>query len=95
MTMRVDNTLKSWTSGASKPEGFRPLRLSLMFLGVGHMGTPKQISSSRQKDLPFRDLHLAILPKIHHETVKDLGMISWLHNKEFEGDSIFRRAGPY
>jgi hypothetical protein len=94
MTMRVDNTPKSRTSGAPKLEGLISLRLSLRFLGVGHMGSPKKISSSRQKDLPFRDLNLAILPKIHHETVKDLGMICSSHNKDSEGDSLFRRTRP-
>jgi hypothetical protein len=72
------------------------LRLSLRFLGIGHMGPPERISSrssSKQKGLPFQGLNLAILPELYHEMVKDLGMKYWSHNKESERDILFRQTG--
>jgi hypothetical protein len=81
VTIRVDNTPKSRTSGAPKPEGLSSLRLSIGFLGVGHMGPSKSLARVKH-NLP------------HHEIVKDLGMISRSHNKESEGDILFRRTGP-
>jgi hypothetical protein len=50
--------LKYRTSGAPKPEGISSLRLRLRFLGVGHMGSPEQISSIRLLDervFPFEN----------------------------------------
>jgi hypothetical protein len=41
MTMRANNTPKSLTFGAPKPEELISLRLSLRFLGVGHMVSPE------------------------------------------------------
>jgi hypothetical protein len=80
MTSRVDNTLKSQTFRAPKPEGLSSLRLSIGFLGVGHMG-PSKLSRVKHESL-------------HHKVVKDLGMISQSHNKESEEDILFRPTGP-
>ena len=80
MISRVDNTRNSQTSRALKLEGLSPLRLSIGFLRVGHMG-PSKLSRAKHKYL-------------HHKVVKDLGMISRPHNKEFEEDILFRPIGP-
>jgi hypothetical protein len=81
VTKRADNTSKSRTSRASKPEGISSLRLILGSLGVGHMDLSK-LSRVKHKYL-------------HREVVKDLGMISRLHIKESEEDILFRQTGPY
>jgi hypothetical protein len=80
MTSRVDNTSKSQTSRASKPEGLNSLRIIIGFLGVGHMG-PAKLSRVKHESL-------------YHKVVKDLGMISRLYNKESEEDVLFRLTWP-
>jgi hypothetical protein len=80
MTCRVNNTLKSRTFEDPKPEGLKSLRISIGFLGVGHMG-PSKILQVKDESL-------------HHKVVKDLGMISQSHNKESEEDILFRLTGP-
>jgi hypothetical protein len=79
MTSRVDNTPKSQTSGAPKPEGLSSLRLSIGFLGVGHMG-PSKLSRVKHKSL-------------HHKVVKDLGMISGRTTRSLKKISSSDRQG--
>jgi hypothetical protein len=75
MTSRVYNSPKSQTSGAPKPEGLNSLRLSIGFLGIGHMD-PSKLSRVKHESL-------------NHKVVKDLGIISQLHNEESEEDILF------
>jgi hypothetical protein len=60
------------------------------------MGLLERISSARlpnEETSSFQGMNFAILPKIYHEMVKDLGLASQSHSKEFERGILFRQTG--